>query len=239
MACRRFAERFTVLIPYRAHSAATLIGLGADELVFGPIGELTQVDPSIRTDFTPPSTQAGTNLLVAVEDLTAYFDFMRETVRIGPEDARAAVDLLREKLHPLAIGQAFRSGRSVEYVAQHLLMLHMGDQEKAARIARSLVTELHVHAHRITLEEAQELGLPARAASTEEDQAMWKLYEGYEAEMQLEQPLRPTTVFPNVTDSLVELKDLRMVYVESADAADLYSMDLVAVRTQSQQFPAG
>src|SRR5713226_3100365 len=37
---REYAASFNVLVPYRAYSAATLLALGADEIVMHPFGEM-------------------------------------------------------------------------------------------------------------------------------------------------------------------------------------------------------
>ena len=49
---REFAKSFNVLIPYRAYSAATLIALGADEIVMHPFAELGPIDPPFQTSST-------------------------------------------------------------------------------------------------------------------------------------------------------------------------------------------
>ncbi|MCU0913888.1 MAG: hypothetical protein MUC88_04900 [Planctomycetes bacterium] len=46
--CRSQCERFRVLVPNEAKSAATLIALGADEIVMGPSAELGPIDAQIR-----------------------------------------------------------------------------------------------------------------------------------------------------------------------------------------------
>ncbi|MBM3295560.1 MAG: hypothetical protein FJY82_13720, partial [Candidatus Aminicenantes bacterium] len=46
---REYCKSFSVLIPYKAHSAATMIALGADSIIMGPLGELSPIDPSIGT----------------------------------------------------------------------------------------------------------------------------------------------------------------------------------------------
>lgn len=43
---REFCDKFAVLVPYRAHSAGTLIAMGADEIVMTPMGVLSPIDPS-------------------------------------------------------------------------------------------------------------------------------------------------------------------------------------------------
>ncbi|MBA7714042.1 hypothetical protein ES703_123056 [subsurface metagenome] len=43
---RGYCKKFGVLVLYRAHSAGTLIALGADEIMMTKLGELTPVDPT-------------------------------------------------------------------------------------------------------------------------------------------------------------------------------------------------
>ena len=43
---RNHCDEFEVLVPYKAHSAGTLICLGADTIAMGKLGELTPVDPT-------------------------------------------------------------------------------------------------------------------------------------------------------------------------------------------------
>ena len=43
---REFTTEFSVLVPYKAMSAATMIGLGADAIVTGRKGELGSIDPT-------------------------------------------------------------------------------------------------------------------------------------------------------------------------------------------------
>src|SRR5438876_10195062 len=44
-AIRRTADTWSILIPLRANSGATLIAIGADEILFGRNGELGPIDP--------------------------------------------------------------------------------------------------------------------------------------------------------------------------------------------------
>ena len=53
---RNHCSKFEVIVPYKAHSAGTLIALGADSIVMSKMGELTPVDPSTGHPFNPPDT---------------------------------------------------------------------------------------------------------------------------------------------------------------------------------------
>ena len=44
---REFAKSFCVLVPYRAYSAASLVALGADEIVMHPFAELGPIDSTV------------------------------------------------------------------------------------------------------------------------------------------------------------------------------------------------
>src|SRR2546426_9356965 len=46
-------KKFNILIPYKAHSAAILICLGADEIVMGEMGQLSPIDPTTYNVFNP------------------------------------------------------------------------------------------------------------------------------------------------------------------------------------------
>ena len=46
--CRAQCKRFRVLVPNEAKSAATLIALGADEIVMGPPAELGPIDAQVK-----------------------------------------------------------------------------------------------------------------------------------------------------------------------------------------------
>jgi ClpP class serine protease len=50
---RQFAKTFSVLVPFHAYSAATLLALGANEIVMHPFGVLGPIDPTVTNDFNP------------------------------------------------------------------------------------------------------------------------------------------------------------------------------------------
>ena len=79
---REFAKSFNVLIPYRAYSAATLLALGADEIVMHPFGELGPIDPTVSNDFNPKEASTNRVLGISVEDVKSYVNFIKTTVRV-------------------------------------------------------------------------------------------------------------------------------------------------------------
>ena len=55
---REYTNHFSVIVPYRAFSAATLTALGANEIIMHPMGVLRPTDPSVTNHFNP-TNQAG------------------------------------------------------------------------------------------------------------------------------------------------------------------------------------
>jgi ClpP class serine protease len=51
---REYADEFSVLVPFRAFSAATLTALGADHIVMHPMGMLGPTDATVTNPFNPP-----------------------------------------------------------------------------------------------------------------------------------------------------------------------------------------
>ncbi|MGH7238950.1 MAG: SDH family Clp fold serine proteinase, partial [Candidatus Saccharimonadales bacterium] len=76
---REHCEQFSVLVPYKAHSAATMIALGADEIVMSDLSELSPIDPSTANVFNPqdPANPQG-RIPISVEDVIAYFQLAKE-----------------------------------------------------------------------------------------------------------------------------------------------------------------
>ncbi|MGA9314399.1 MAG: hypothetical protein WBV77_07210, partial [Solirubrobacteraceae bacterium] len=108
---REYTKSFAVLVPHRAFSAATLIALGADEIVMHRMGCLGPIDPSVANQFNPANPQnPSLPIPISVEDVTAYFRLVTEEVGITHEDELVqALVALTEKIHPLALGNVQRS----------------------------------------------------------------------------------------------------------------------------------
>jgi hypothetical protein len=185
---REFAASFSVLIPYRAYSAASLIALGADEIVMHPFAELGPIDPTVSNEFNPIDPNTGQRLGISVEDVTAYVNFIKSTVGITHEDELVkAVEALIQQVHPLALGNVERFISQSRMIARKILRTHMPEAEGHAidEIVENMASKLFFHGHPINRREAsEELHLKVRADSAPElETAMWDLYLDYEVEM--------------------------------------------------------
>lgn len=181
---RNYCDEFRVIIPYRAHSAATHIALGANEIVMGPMSELGPVDPS-RTHPLLPKDKDGNQIPISVQDLKHVVDLLK---REGPEQSYTPEALatifskMFEYVHPLAMGAIEQSYALAKIISKKLLTTHMDpikDQDKIERITNELSDGFKSHSYQIGWKEAQDLGLPVTFDNDEVYKDAWKLYQLY------------------------------------------------------------
>ncbi len=188
---REHCEKLGVLIPYKAHSAATLLALGAEEIIMGEMGELSPIDPSIGTPFNPKGgDQPGSpSIEISVEDVAGFFNFAKDRLQITSENNMIdALGMLVEKLHPLALGSVYRSHALIRMMASKLLSLHMSQQtenEAIIQIVDNLAEKLYYHNYVIGRQEAKSLGLKVIYPEANLEDVMWNLYNMYKEEMGL------------------------------------------------------
>lgn len=217
---RNHCDEFEVLVPYKAHSAGTLICLGADIIVMSNLGELTPVDPTTGHPFNPQNpSNPQQKLEVSVEDLNSYLLFAKEKAEVKSEQMIDAYKLLVEKLHPLSIGNAYRAYRMAHLLTERLLWLHMDkekDGEKIKKIVKEITGDITIHAYPIDRDEAADLGLRIEKAADELDKSMCQIYENYAEEMKLGQPFHPNELLAG--KEMVEINKVG-AYLETADTS--------------------
>lgn len=194
---REYTREFAVLVPYKAHSAATLVALGADEIVIGSMGELSPIDPSVSTPFNPPHPDEPKEpkIEISVEDVSGFINLAREMAGITDQDNLVRMlEKLSERIHPLAIGAVYRSHALIRLLASKLLALHMKQPAEAQRIPQivdDLAEKLYYHNYLISRTEAEALGLKVMQPSAALEELLWELYLNYETEMDLGRPFDP------------------------------------------------
>lgn len=217
---RNHCDEFEVLVPYKAHSAGTLICLGADKIVMGKLSELTPVDPTTSHPFNPQNpANPQQKLEVGVEDLNSYLLFAKEKAEVKSEQMIDAYKLLVEKLHPLSIGNAYRAYRMARLLTERLLWLHMDkkkDNERIKKIVKEITGDITIHAYPIDRDEAADLGLKVEKAKDEHDKTMRGLYEEYAQEMKFGQPFHPNELL--VGKDMAEISKVG-AYLETAQTS--------------------
>lgn len=193
---RQYTQSFAVLVPHRAFSAATLISLGANEIVMHKMGCLGPIDPSVANIFNPlHPTNPGQVAPISVEDVSAFFRLVKDEVGITHEDELVqALIALTEKIHPLALGNVQRSHNQSRLMARKLLRLHMSESQEheIEQLIDTLKSNLFYHGHPINREEAKnELKLKVVFPPIEVERLIWELYLQYEEDLKLNEPFNP------------------------------------------------
>ncbi len=231
---------FSVLIPYRAHSAATLIAIGADEIVMTKKAELGPIDITINNGpYNPKDEKTNDRLPISVEDVTGYFDLLDKVGCERSEEKMRGFKALTNKVHPMALGMVSRILEQTELVALRVLGTRSKPftEEKNQMIVRRL-SEIYSHSHTISRTEAvQELGLDhiinAEDAGIAEE--LWALYEEYNALFQLDQPFFPEEyIIANELDEST-WDNLNLACIESVKRFDIYRKSLKVRRLKQNQ----
>lgn len=243
---REYAKKFSVLVPHRAFSAATLTALGADAVVMHPMGMLGPTDPTVTNPFNPPDPQnPGQRIGISVEDVSAYIQLVKEDVGIHHEDELVqAFNKLADQVHPLALGNVKRSLSQSRMMARKLLSLHIDpstDAHKIKEIVDNFTSKLFYHGHPINRKEAKdEVGLcTCEDPPIEVEELMWQLYLDYEQEGKMEEPFQPATEFvakfPALglgASALTNIETAKLGFVESVNRTDVLTLDYQISGTQ-------
>jgi len=243
---KSYCKKFSVLIPYRAQSAGTLIALGADEIVMAKLGELTPVDPATEHPFNPRDPQ-GKVIPISVEDITSYLLLAKDKGNVIEDKMAEIYDNLTKHsysdarhLHPLALGNVYRAQRMIRILSQRLLGLHMdinerNKKETIERIVNEITSDICVHNYPIYRDEAKGLGLPVINPDDKLEKLIWGLYENYEREMELRKQFNPLEILGQ--QSAINIK-YGAAYIESIEALDVFYYDIRINKIIAPQAPA-
>lgn len=191
-----YTDNFSVLVPYKAYSAGTLITLGASEIVMTKMSELSPVDPNVTSAFNPTeSNNKQVKLPINVEDVYSFISIAKDVVGIKNDDAMVKVFTnLTDHVHPLAVGSIYRTHALIRTIARELLLMHMdyNEEYKINEIIDTLIEKLHSHSFMITRREVKDIiKLPVTYCSDELEKEIWQLYEKYENDLLLNEPFIP------------------------------------------------
>lgn len=223
---------FSVLIPYRAHSAATVISLGADEIVMTKKGELGPIDATmVGGPYNPTEGNTSSRLPVSVEDVNGYFALLDRFGCERPTEKMEGFKQLTGRVHPLALGAVNRLLEETKLVALRLLSTRAKPftEEENHEIIKKLSSEVYSHSHAINRTEATKyLGLKQvkNAENGELHDDLWNLYLEYRDLFELESPFLPEEQL--IAQDIEEYvwPDLKFACVESSARLDVCQKSL-------------
>ena len=196
--------RIEVLIPLKALSAGTLISIGADRVIMTKQAALGPIDPSINNPLNPQATVDGQSkqVPVSVENVRGYLDAAREELKIKGEQAITSVLLnLTSHIHPLVLGEIFRSKAQIRYLAEKLLQRQVKNKNQIKSIIEFLCADSGSHDYTVNRREAKDLGLDIKKPSDAFYKQLRKIHLSYVEELKLLEPYTPQTFLVNATEN--------------------------------------
>jgi hypothetical protein len=253
---REYCDKFSVLVPYKAHSAASMIALGADEIVMSDLSELSPIDPSTANVFNPILNPADpmnpqNRIPISVEDVMAYFDLAKNKFGIkNDEDLTSVFAKFIEanpQIHPLALGNVNRIHNLIRVLARRLIKSHNGgvkkmNDDEIEKIVDYFTEKLYSHQYFIGRNEAREdLGLKTVVNADDTlAKAMTDLYEAYQEELDFGKVWNPENELG--VNTMQNRKDYKIAYIEGSQLSNYYDISVEYRKQQvniMQQTPQG
>lgn len=205
-------KKVNILIPHSAFSAATLLSLGADEILMGAYGSLGPIDPQIQSVKKDGSVQN-----FGYEDVASFISFVKEEGGITEQEyLKGAIDKLCETVDPSVLGFAKRSSSLSVSIGARMLQMHMTDPEKKSQ-AHAIATKLNKsffnHGHALSREEAKEIGLNIVKPDEVLEALMWGVHADFEKELDTRRPFDPLAIYLAHPDAAPLLKSPPPIHI--------------------------
>lgn len=194
---RQYCEELQVIIPHKAHSAGTLISIGANSIIMTKQATLGPIDPSINTPLNPAiPASGGATMPVSVEAVKGYLEFAKEELSIKDDLALSNILIeLSKNVHPLVLGNVYRSRAQIKMLAEKLLINQVTDNSKMKQIISFLCSDSGSHDYTINRREAKDnLGLNIIKPSEEEYDIIKKIYDNISSELEFNTVFDPNTI---------------------------------------------
>ena len=180
------SEELTFVVPRWAKSAATLLVCAGDKVMMTQVAELGPLDPQI-TEFNPFEQRIEQFSPLHIE---STLELIRNEFSQG--NGELAQGLLERLQFPLSLGSFTKSLDVGKQYANKLLGSRMlkNEQEKANRIANSLVEDYANHGFCINIHEASTLGLAVELLSDDQLHIAWGMHKLARKRAELQQEVR-------------------------------------------------
>jgi hypothetical protein len=165
----------SVIIPYRARSAATLLSLIGDEILissFGDLGPIDVIQQNISNANNLPNS-------IASSDVRLFTDMVKDWFNIEPVDRPFIFESFASKIFPTTLTTFYRAEKLVrqigcEFLNSHSTPLNSKLIEKA--IDFLLTRGLH-HDYPFFFDDLKETGLNIKLMNSDQDSFSWSLCE--------------------------------------------------------------
>ncbi|HUP27741.1 MAG TPA: hypothetical protein VM409_04840 [Chloroflexia bacterium] len=206
---REYCDHLGVIVGTRVQGAASLLALGADEIVMGPLSELGSID-SIRRHPLLPRDEQGQPLPFSVGELNALVDFLgagRTNSQDETENAKdgegrgqlttglqgldpSVVSTLMQYIHPIAIANIRQADALSRDLTDKALRRHMHveDPQKVHRLVDLFNGGFQSPLYTVGRREASDLGLPVEEIDRDTWSSVLSLVQLYQAAIYTDRP---------------------------------------------------
>lgn len=211
---RMYCDELIVVIPHKAHSAGTIISLGANEIIMTKQATLSPIDPSLNTSLNPKINEVAT-YPVSVEAVNGYIELAKNELGMNrAEELTNVLNKLTEFVHPLVLGQVYRTRAQIKMLAERLLKNQIEKEETIDKIISFLCSESGSHDYTINRREAKKnLGLNVNTPTPEQYKTIKSIYDDFCTEL----GLRSCNTLP-----LNDVFSVRGAFLESIEGGSDY-----------------
>ncbi|WP_170019041.1 hypothetical protein [Campylobacter sp. RM16190] len=168
---RNYCKNITALVPANCASAATMMALGANEIVMGPLAYLTPVDTSLKHELSP-ANKNNELVSVSMDELSRVIKLWKTNEKDKDENPYKS---LYEYIHPLVFGAVDRASSLSLKICREILRYHIDDEEKILKISERLNSDYPAHEYPILFREAEEIGLHVKKMDDELNEMLQEL----------------------------------------------------------------
>lgn len=214
---RNYCKNLTIVVPSGCASAATLLALSAERILFGPAGYLTAIDISLIHPLNPRPNEKSQPTSISADQINRVQAFINDDLKNHPGN-KSVSEILFERVHPIILGELQRSSSMSKMIAKNMIRLRSNTpaEEEQNRLANILNDTYPSHGYPIVLKEAVEIGLPAEATPSELNPLLWELIKLYSLiSRKTTTNLTPTFYHEEGTPVIIESTDKRTFYAPS------------------------
>lgn len=196
---REFCNKFSVIIPFKALSCATLIALGADEILMTKMGQLSPVDPSITHPLGPTVEIPGQPKRISpvnVEDINGFINLTKKELKLEKEESRQKIiEILSSKINPIVLGAIYRVSEQIEFLGKSLMKYHTEDENKISVTIDTLIKHRFSHDYIISKREAKDiLKLNIIDLDLDLENDVLELFDAYNDIIMMDKPYNPEVI---------------------------------------------
>jgi hypothetical protein len=225
---REMFDLFNVIVPHKAHGAATMIALGADTIIMGERGELSPIEVLVPEGFL--SGERGLeDKGASVEDAKALMSLMESFGRVREKQRIDAFLRTMASVNPLLLGSMQRRVEQTKTDCLRLLERRRRRFSKGRnrKIISHLFSDFGSSYRIITRSEAEKsIGLKQVRSEAELEPVFQELLALYEQELLTGEPFDPESALEHSDHDAKVFTNRKLVYMESAKGTRVFLEDL-------------